>query len=116
MVNSCRLNEDLLRGLCEELELFPGTSALKILDITIIVYAVDRLVSVRDEWGQLNTVLYHGFSRLLEVSIGVILRFLVQRHPIIQGIGGDLSKAISPVMGEHRCEVEFLDEIQILPA
>lgn len=101
VVNSCRLNEDL-RGLCEELELFPGTNALEILDITIILYAVDRLVSVRDEWGRLDTVLSHGFSRLLEVSIGVILHFLVQRG---------LSKAISPVMGEHRCEVKFLDEI-----
>lgn len=79
MVNSCRLNEDL-RGLCEELELFPGTNALEILDITIIVYAVDRLVSVRDEWGRLDTVLSDGFSRLLVVSIGVIFHFLVQRH------------------------------------
>ena len=80
MVNSCRLNEDL-RGLCEELELFPGTNALEILDITIMLYAVDRLVSVRDEWGRLDTVLSHGFSRLLVVSIGVIFHFLVQRHP-----------------------------------
>ena len=79
MVNSCRLNEDL-RGLCEELELFPGTNALEILDITIIVYAVDHLVSVRDEWGWLDTVLSHGFSQLLEVLTGVILHFLVQRH------------------------------------
>ena len=103
MANSCQLNEDLLRGLCEEFELFPGTNALEILDITmIIVYAPDRLVSVRDEWGRLDTMLPHGFSRLLEVSIGAILHFLVQRHA---GNWRGLSKAISPVMGEHRCEV-----------
>ena len=62
MVNSCRLNEDLLRGLCEELELFPGTNALEILDITIIVYAVDRLFSVRDDWGRLDAVISWVFT------------------------------------------------------
>ena len=55
-------NEDLLQGLCEELELFPGPNALEILDITIIVYAVDHLISVRDEWGRLDTVISWVFT------------------------------------------------------
>ena len=110
VAHSCQLDEDLLQGLCEELELFPRTNALKILDITITVYAADRLVSVQKRMGMV--VLSRGFSRGFDQRYPPLscAKSTAQGRGGMQGIGGGSSKALSQIMGEHGCQVEFFDE------
>ena len=84
VANSCRLNENPLQSLCEGLELFPRTNALEILDITITVYAVDRLVSVRDGWGRWDIVTQHPAYRTGAHTSpsGPNLANILQRRPV----------------------------------
>ena len=58
--------------------------------------------------GTLGHCYLMGFHGCLRFRSALSSTFLCKG---MRGIGGGLSKAIPPVMGEHRCEVEFFDEI-----